>query len=81
MRLLLAAGLATEGIWRVLAVKSGATLSPNPLFMQKVLKSLQLLKVTWTLTDSLQQLRARTWLRRGTSGPPALYQDRQNPSV
>ena len=31
--LLLAAGLATGGIWRVLAVKSGATLSPNQLFM------------------------------------------------
>ena len=31
--LLLAAGLAAGGIWRALAVESGATLSPNPLFM------------------------------------------------
>ena len=27
------AGLATRGIWGVLAVKSGAALSPNQLFM------------------------------------------------
>ena len=31
--LLLAAALAAGGILRVLAVESGATLSPNPLFM------------------------------------------------
>ena len=39
-----------EGFWRVLAVKSGASLNPNPVFMQKVFKSLQFLKVTATLT-------------------------------
>ena len=52
-------------IWVVWAVESGATLSPNPLFMQKVLNSLQLVKVTATLTAYLQQLSAATWLRGG----------------
>ena len=48
------AGLATGGIWRVLAVKSVATLSYNQLFRSKVVKSLQFLKVTSSLTDSQQ---------------------------
>ena len=58
--------------WRVLAVKSGATLSPNPLFHEKVLKSLQFLKVTATLTGYLQQLRARTRPDGRAPGGPAL---------
>ena len=39
---------------------SGATLERNAILAQKVLKSLQLLKVTATLTAYLQQLRAPT---------------------
>ena len=71
--------LAAGGIRRVLAVKSGATLSPNPLFMHNVLRSIQFLKVTATLTAYLQQLSEVTWLRGGGRSPPAHYQTRQNP--
>ena len=58
---------------------SGATLERNAIVMQKVLKSLQFLKVTATLTAYLQQLSEVTWLHGGGAPTPALYQIRQNP--
>ena len=51
---------------------SGATLERNAILAQQVLKSLQFLKVTATLTAYLQQLRVRTRPDGRACGGPAL---------